>query len=142
MSKKYPGLYLYFDWLKNLERLPREVGMEIVLNLYHFAQDRREPQPLSEPQFEIVQDMLMDQVKRSMKQSDSIKIGLGKSRTDPRPPIVSVKGMSDEEVLEYFRTHDEYADDDPYELLYLQRLISGERTPRKQSSELHNYNMG
>ena len=73
MSRKYPGLYLYYDWLKNLERLPRGVAMEIVLNLYHYAKDRRAPEPLSDPGYEIVLDMLMDQVKRSIGMSENVR---------------------------------------------------------------------
>ncbi len=141
MAKKYPGLYLYFDWLKNLERLPKEVAMEIILNLYHYTEERREPKPLCEPPYEIVQEMLLDQVKRSLRASDHIKRGISRAGKEPEPPLVSIAGMSDEEVIEYFRTHEEYADDDPYELLHIQRIVSGERKPRMQSSELNKCNI-
>ena len=43
MSKKYPGLYLYFDWLKGLEKMPPKTAMQIICNLYHFAEDARAP---------------------------------------------------------------------------------------------------
>ena len=46
MSKKYPGLYLYFDWLRGLEKLPPAVAMKIIHNLWHYAEERREPVPL------------------------------------------------------------------------------------------------
>ena len=142
MSRKYPGLYLYYDWLKNLERLPRGVAMEIVLNLYHYAKDRRAPEPLSDPGYEIVLDMLMDQVKRSIGMSENVRQGIEQAKRASTPPVQSIQGMSDEEVLEYFRTHEEYADEDPRELLQLQRLISGERKPRMQSNEPQRYNLG
>ncbi len=65
MARKYPGLYLYFDWLKGLVKLPPEVAMKIIENLYHYAEDGREPEPLEEMCYNIIQDMYMDQLKRS-----------------------------------------------------------------------------
>ncbi len=66
MARKYPGLYLYFDWLKGLVKLPPDVAMKIIENLYHYAEDGVEPPPLEEVHFNILQDMYMDQLKRSM----------------------------------------------------------------------------
>ncbi len=136
MPKQYPGLYLYFDWLKNLERLPREVAMEIILNLYHYAAERRDPKPLSEPQYEIVQDMLMDQVKRSMKKSESNRKAAQRMVKKAPRPFVPPSQMTDEELLEMFETDEKYANDDPYELLKLQRIIYGPYNPRTRSNEL------
>lgn len=49
MSKKYPGLYLYFDWLRGLENVPSETAMEFINNLWHYAEERRPSIPLSDP---------------------------------------------------------------------------------------------
>ena len=64
MTRKYPGLYLYFDWLKGLVKLPPEVAMKIIENLYHYAKDGVEPPPLEEMHYSIIQDMYVDQMKR------------------------------------------------------------------------------
>ena len=65
MAKKYPGLYLYFDWLKGLVKLPPEVAMQIIENLYHYAEEGREPTSLDEACYNIIQDMYLDQIKRA-----------------------------------------------------------------------------
>ena len=137
MAKKYPGLYLYFDWLKNLERLPREVAMEMVLNLYHYSEEQREPTPLSEPQYEIVQDMLLDQMKRSMRKSESNRRAALRKTEREANPFASPFELTDEELLELFETDDHYENEDPHELLRLQRTIYGPGRQGTQSSELH-----
>ena len=70
MSKKYPGLYLYFDWLKGLEKMPPKTAMQIICNLYHFAEDGRAPEPLTDRHFDIIQDMYLEQIKRSKRLSE------------------------------------------------------------------------
>ncbi len=135
MAKKYPGLYLYFDWLKNLETLPLDVGMEIILNLYHFAQEKREPRPLSAPHYEIVQNMLMDQVKRSMDKSMAHRQAA--KRSGPLP-VVDIQGMTDEEVVAYLQSSDYYADEDPYEIVRLQRrMAEGSREYKRKYGQVN-----
>ena len=140
MAKKYPGLYLYFDWLDNLETIPLNVGMEIVLNLFHYAREKRDPLPLSVPQYEIVQNMLKDQVKRSMDKSMAHQQAISrKTAKESGPlPVVDISGMTDEEVVAYIQGSDYYTDCDPYEMLHLQRLIygGGKGQGEKQSNEL------
>ncbi len=65
MAKKYPGLYLYFDWMKGLEQLPCDVAMKIICNLYHYAEEAIEPEPLEELHYNILQNVYLDQIKRS-----------------------------------------------------------------------------
>ena len=65
MAKKYPGLYLYFDWLKGLVKLPPEEAMQIIENLYHYTEEGREPAPLENFCYNIIQDMYLDQIKRA-----------------------------------------------------------------------------
>ena len=75
MTRKYPGLYLYFDWLKGLVKLPPEVAMKIIENLYHYAEDGVEPPSLEEMHYSIIQDMYVDQMKRSMIYAQSGRMG-------------------------------------------------------------------
>ena len=157
MAKKYPGLYLYFDWLKNLETMPKEVAMEIVLNLYHYAEEQREPEPLGDPHYEIVQNMLLDQLKRAVKKAESNRVSalrnvrMARELQDARDarydrydrsglwsePYRPTNTLTDEELLEQFRNDEQYKNDDPYELLRLQRLITGPYVGDKQSNELN-----
>ncbi|MBQ9150739.1 MAG: hypothetical protein IJX72_00705 [Clostridia bacterium] len=81
MAKKYPGLYLYFDWMKGLEQLPCDVAMKIICNLYHYAEEEREPEPLDNMLYNILQDMYLDQIKRSKMQEEKGRKG-GIARTN------------------------------------------------------------
>ena len=75
MARKYPGLYLYFDWLKGLVKLPPEVAMKIIENLYHYAEDGVEPTPLEEMHYNIIQDMYVDQFKRGLENEQRARKG-------------------------------------------------------------------
>ncbi len=75
MAKRYPGLYLYFDWLKGLSKLPPEIAMKIIVNLYHYAEDGTEPEPLEDLHYSILQDMYFDQLKRSKAQEERARLG-------------------------------------------------------------------
>ena len=127
MAKKYPGLYLYFDWLRSLEKLPPAVAMEIVCNLYHYAEERREPIPLTEPLYAIIQDFLLDQLKRSIRNSESNKRAAERCNSPQPLTTEEAASMTDEELLEHFRTNPYYADEDPEELLATQRMLAGGR---------------
>lgn len=135
MSKKYPGLYLYFDWLRGLEKLPPAVAMKIIHNLWHYAEERREPVPLLEPQYEVIQVLLIEQLKRSIYRSEVNTQNIQKRYEKPDPaPKRHFSEMSDEELLEMFRTDENYKDDDPEELLALHRVI------RNNAGESHRGN--
>jgi hypothetical protein len=135
MPKKYPGLYLYFDWLRGLDQVPPAVAMEIIRNLWHYAEERREPVPLSKPQYEVIQIFLLEQLKRSVHKSEVNKQNALKRCEIPTdPPKTSFDGMNDEELLEIFRTDESYKDDDPEELLALQHIL------RKNSGESNQLN--
>ena len=75
MAKKYPGLYLYFDWLKGLVKLPPEIAMRIIENLYHFAEEGKEPEPLEDLSYSILQDMYVEQLRRSKNQAENGRLG-------------------------------------------------------------------
>ena len=135
MPKKYPGLYLYFDWLRGLDQVPPAVAMEIIRNLWHYAEERREPVPLSKSQYEVIQIFLLEQLKRSIHKSEVNKQNALKRCEIPTdPPKKSFDGMNDEELLEIFRTDESYKDDDPKELLALQHIL------RKNSGESNRLN--
>ena len=133
--KKYPGLYLYFDWLRGLENVPSETAMEIINNLWHYAEERRPSIPLSDPRYEIVQFLFMEQMKRSIHKSEVNARNVSK-RFDHAQSVTkkSFSEMSDEELLELFRTDESYKDDDPEELLALHHAS------QKHTAESHHGN--
>ena len=47
MSRKYPGLYLYYDWIDALAALPPGKAMAIIKNLRSYAQFGIEPPAMS-----------------------------------------------------------------------------------------------
>ncbi len=47
MAKKYPGLYLYYDWIDALSGIPAGKAMAIIQNLRNYAQYGTEPPPLT-----------------------------------------------------------------------------------------------
>lgn len=46
MAKKYPGLYLYYDWLDTLSVLPASKAMAVIKNLSDYTRYGTEPPPL------------------------------------------------------------------------------------------------
>ena len=72
MQPKYPGLYLYFDWLNALEKLPPETAMKIIGNLHRFAEFDQEPEPL-EGMESLIQSFMLSQLRRAKKSSESNK---------------------------------------------------------------------
>ena len=70
MSKKYPGLYLYFDWLDALEKLSPEKAMKIIVNLRRFAESNTEPEEIQGPE-SLIQNIMLAQLKRSKQTAES-----------------------------------------------------------------------
>ena len=133
--KKYPGLYLYFDWLRGLENVPSETAMEIINNLWNYAEERCPSIPLSDPRYEIVQFLLMEQMKRSIHKSEVNARNVSKRFHHSQSVTKkSFSEMSDEELLELFRTDESYKDDDPEELLALHHAS------QKHTAESHHGN--
>lgn len=64
MAKKYPGLYLYYDWIAALEKIPAKKAMNIIKNLRDYARDGIEPPSLDGHEGSL-QDLFMAQIKRS-----------------------------------------------------------------------------
>lgn len=123
MARKYPGLYLYFDWLKGLVKLPPEVAMKIIENLYHYAEDGVEPTPLEEMHYNIIQDMYVDQMKRAKRLELQGRRG----------GLARVENLKDEEAKytgyfeypEYEPEDDAVIDREIAEMIYQKRVSEG-----------------
>ena len=119
MSQKYPGLYLYFDWLKGLEKMSPEIAMRIICNLYHFAEDGREPQPLEDTHYEIIQDVYLDQIKRSKRISEVNRSNVSSRYRGKAPPLPELEITDPEELRRALASNPLYEDDDIDELVAL-----------------------
>ena len=75
MAQKYPGLYLYYDWLDGLLQLPPEVVVQIIGNLYNYSKLGADPEPLSNPTYNIIQNMYIAGLKRSKQSSEIGRLG-------------------------------------------------------------------
>jgi hypothetical protein len=117
MAKKYPGLYLYYDWLEGIEQMGQEEGYRMVLNLYHYAKEGTAPTPLSGAN-NIVQNMCIAQIERAKKQGEGGRLGMER-RYGKKP-------ASRAELPEILRDCPLYIDpdDDPEELAMLQRALN------------------
>ena len=47
MAKKYPGFYLYYDWIDTLSVLPASKAMAVIKNLSNYTRYGTEPPPLT-----------------------------------------------------------------------------------------------
>lgn len=130
MAQKYPGLYLYYDWMEGLLQLPPETAMEIIENLYHFSKDGEEPQPLENGTYNVLQNLLISAMKRNKQNEANGRIGgtisschrayntgssmpaaCGSSKKkkddipkwDPLPPPESLNYEEQDQYLEEFR---------------------------------------
>lgn len=74
MAKKYPGLYLYYDWMEAIEALGPKQGFQLILNLYHFSKDNAKPKPL-DGTANIIQNLCIAQMERSKLLSEAGKAG-------------------------------------------------------------------
>lgn len=119
MAKKYPGLYLYSDWMRGLEKLPVETAWQIIRNLYHYAEEDLEPQPLEEPQYTIIQDIYLDQLRRS-KHRSAINRENVRSRYDRhKDPLKDPVEKDPEALTRMIAESPLYEEDDPDEILLL-----------------------
>ncbi len=72
MSQKYPGLYVYYDWMDALEGMEPEKAMTILKNLRYFSENDTEPPALSGWEGSI-QNFMLTQLKRSKSISESCR---------------------------------------------------------------------
>jgi hypothetical protein len=134
MAQKYPGLYLYFDWLRGLEKMPPKIAMQIICNLFHYAEEGREPAPLSETHYEIVQDLYLEQIKRSKRTSEVRRASAFARYRDPNNPLPYMDITDPEELRRALESDPDYRNDDIDELVNIRMLMleknkkSGEET--------------
>ena len=95
MSQKYPGLYLYFDWVDALEKLSPETAMTIIVNLRRFAESSIEPEEIPGPEV-LIQNMMLAQLKRSKQTAES----LGKTYKRKKEAPMRVTDTVSQEELE------------------------------------------
>ena len=74
MAKKYPGLYLYYDWMEAIEALGQKQGFQLILNLYHYSKDNVKPKTL-DGTANIIQNLCIAQMERSKLLSEAGKAG-------------------------------------------------------------------
>jgi hypothetical protein len=133
MAQKYPGLYLYFDWLRGLEKIPPKIAMQIICNLFHYAEEGREPEPLPEKHYEIVQDLYMEQVKRS-KQVSEIRRVSANARYRDRDSSLPYMDITDPvELRRAFEADPDYNTLNIDELVKFRMFLqerNGQRDPR------------
>lgn len=132
MAQKYPGLYLYYDWMDGLLQIEPEKAMQIIANLYRFSKDGEDPQPLEDGMCNIMQNIFIAGMKRNKKNAENGRIGgtisschrsygtgtamppahghTKKQNTipewDPLPPPESLNYDGLEEYLQEFRTRE------------------------------------
>lgn len=64
MAQRYPGFYLYFDWIDVLSTLPSAKAMEIICNMKAYLAEGIEPPPMKGNAGSI-QHLILAQLKRS-----------------------------------------------------------------------------
>ena len=93
MAKKYPGLYLYFDWLECIESMGAKDGYRMILNLYHYVKDGAPPIPLQGPN-NLVQKICIAQIDRSKERGEIGRMGAearyGMAKQGKSQPLPSV----------------------------------------------------
>lgn len=104
MAKKFPGFYLYFDWIEAMEILSAKQSMTIIRNLRNYARDGIEPPPM-EGYAGSLQTIFLAQMRRSVINAQNGSLGGQASRknaalTKETPPSKNTRscGMSPEEI--------------------------------------------
>ena len=83
MAKRYPGFYLYFDWIDVLSTLPSAKAMEIICNMKAYLAEGIEPPPMKGNAGSI-QHLILAQLKRSRINSANGRHGGTPSHKDKR----------------------------------------------------------
>ena len=74
MSKKFPGFYLYYDWVEALEELPPKKAMALIVNMKNYLRDGVEPMPL-DGKAGTLQFLILSQLRRSKTNSENGRLG-------------------------------------------------------------------
>ena len=114
MAKKYPGLYLYFDWIDALSGIPAGKAMAVIKNLSDYTRYGTEPTPLTGTAGSL-QTIFLAQLTRSKINAENGK--KGGAPTHKAPSATSVSPTTEKPSLEDlppnltaddFDTFDEY----------------------------------
>ena len=74
MAKKYPGIYLYYDWIDALSALPAAKAMKVIKNLRAYAEYDTEPPPMDGPAG-YMQALFISQLRRSKINAENGRLG-------------------------------------------------------------------
>ena len=88
MAKKYPGLYLYFDWIDALSGIPAGKAMAVIKNLSDYTRYGTEPPPLTGTAGSL-QTIFLAQLTRSKINAENGKKGGAPTHKSPDVTTVS-----------------------------------------------------
>lgn len=88
MAKKYPGLYLYFDWIDALSGIPAGKAMAVIKNLSDYTRYGTEPTPLTGTAGSL-QTIFLAQLTRSKINAENGKKGGAPTHKSPDVTTVS-----------------------------------------------------
>lgn len=88
MAKKYPGLYLYFDWIDALSGIPAGKAMAVIKNLSDYTRYGTEPTPLTGTAGSL-QTIFLAQLTRSKINAENGKKGGAPTHKAPSATSVS-----------------------------------------------------
>ncbi len=116
MAKKYPGFYLYYDWIDTLSVLPASKAMAVIKNLSNYTRYGTEPPPLPGTAGSL-QTIFLAQLTRSKTNAENGK--KGGAPTHKVPAVTSVspaikkslfEDLPDDLMPDDFDTYDEFAE--------------------------------
>lgn len=74
MSKKWQGVFLFYEWLDALNTLPAKTAMTIINNIRQYQTDGTEPPPLR-GQGAVIQHLMLSYEQRSKQASEYGRMG-------------------------------------------------------------------
>jgi hypothetical protein len=109
--------------------------MQIICNLFHYAEEGREPAPLSETHYEIVQDLYLEQIKRSKRTSEARRASAFARYRDPNSPLPYMDITDPEELRRALESDPVYRNDDIDELVNLRMLMLDKSKKKGEETE-------
>jgi hypothetical protein len=74
MAQKFPGFYLYFDWIDALSTIPATKAMEIIRNMRYFLEDGESPDAMK-GSANSIQLMMLAQLTRAKMNAENGRLG-------------------------------------------------------------------
>ena len=96
--------------------------MQIICNLYHYAEEERPPKPLEDLNFEILQDMYIEQIKRAKRQSDTNRANVSARYQAKAPKLPELEITDPDELRRALKSNPLYADDDIEDIVRMRML--------------------